>query len=337
MSAGRTGMLSIAAIADACGCCITSTAAPGRWSSTCGHGRNRSDDAASRVLHAEMSWNPAKSRQAVRQAWKRAQPQEMPVSEPTPITASFRSVAVLREDPASSSGSRLSWNSVPISRIMPRPDLMPMSGGYRAPLRCRSAPTSIYDPQIIIRELEQRYRRRRARPAGNVDVACSTQRCGPTRQFFESIVNLVFGFIGDKVPQDFLPDREKLRGAKFDVAATKAALPQMRDQFRAHIDWIEAQLGDNRPWMLDEFSLADVSAYMNLWYARQKPRSLDEMHAARLRASAWETRVQRDRTRHAHRDVVGRALEIAAKAPPDRRCSPTRRIRTAASPAIASA
>ena len=59
------------------------------------------------------------------------------------------------------------------------------------------------------------------------------------RSFFQNTVNLVFGSLADKVPQDFIADREKLRGAKFDVAAMTAAIPQMRDQFRAHLQWIE--------------------------------------------------------------------------------------------------
>ena len=62
------------------------------------------------------------------------------------------------------------------------------------------------------------------------------------RSFFQNTVNLVFGSLADKVPQDFIADREKLRGAKFDVAAMTAAIPQMRDQFRAHVHWIETSL-----------------------------------------------------------------------------------------------
>ena len=41
-------------------------------------------------------------------------------------------------------------------------------------------------------------------------------------------------------------------GAKFDVAAMTAAIPQMRDQFRAIVQWIDAQLADGRSWMCGE-------------------------------------------------------------------------------------
>ena len=36
------------------------------------------------------------------------------------------------------------------------------------------------------------------------------------KAFFQSSVNLVFGSLADKVPQEFIADREKLRGAKFE-------------------------------------------------------------------------------------------------------------------------
>ena len=71
------------------------------------------------------------------------------------------------------------------------------------------------------------------------------------------------GVLGDKVPREIIEDRSRLRGARFDVEATKAAIPQMRDQFRAHAGWIETQLSDERKWLLGEFSLADVNAYMS--------------------------------------------------------------------------
>jgi hypothetical protein len=43
------------------------------------------------------------------------------------------------------------------------------------------------------------------------------------RSFFQNTVNLVFGSQADKIPQDFIDDREMLRGANFDVASMKSA------------------------------------------------------------------------------------------------------------------
>src|SRR5450755_234568 len=117
-------------------------------------------------------------------------------------------------------------------------------------------------------------------------------RCGPTGRFFQSTVNLVFGSLADKVPPDFIADREKLRGAKFDVAAMTAAIPQMRDQFRAHLQWVESQL-NGRPWMSgDKASLCDVNAYMNVWYVRAHLPNADQMFAEFGNTRAWEARMR---------------------------------------------
>jgi glutathione S-transferase len=47
----------------------------------------------------------------------------------------------------------LAWNSVLISRIMPRPDLIPLTGGYRRTPVMQIGADIYCDSQIIIREL----------------------------------------------------------------------------------------------------------------------------------------------------------------------------------------
>jgi glutathione S-transferase len=144
---------------------------------------------------------------------------------------------------------RLAWKSVRISRIMPRPDLMPLTGGYRRTPTMQIGADIYCDTQIIIRELEARFPTPTLFPGGNAGLPWALGMWSD-RSFFQNTVNLVFGTLADKVPQDFIEDRERLRGAKFDVKAMKAAIPQMRDQLRAHVGWIEAQLGDGREWLL---------------------------------------------------------------------------------------
>src|ERR1700732_889362 len=162
----------------------------------------------------------------------------------------------------------IEWTSVLISRIMPRPDLMPLTGGYRRTPVMQIGADIYCDTQCIIRELERRFPEPTLFPNGYQGIGWSTAMW-TDRSFFQNTVNLVFGSLADNVPQDFIADREKLRGAKFDVAAMTAAIPQMRDQFRAHLQWVETQLGDGRAWMSgDRASLCDVHAYVNVWDER---------------------------------------------------------------------
>jgi glutathione S-transferase len=208
------------------------------------------------------------------------------------------------------------WTSALISRIMPRPDLMPLTGGYRRTPVLQIGADIYCDTQCILRELERRFPEPTLFPAGYQGIAWATAMW-TDRSFFQNTVNLVFGALADQVPQDFIEDREKLRGAKFDVAAMTAAIPQMRDQFRAHLQWIEAQLGDGRSWMAGEqASLCDVNAYMNIWYVRAHLPNADDLFSEFGRTREWEARL-RAVGHGRRRDIsTAAALDIAADATP---------------------
>jgi len=187
---------------------------------------------------------------------------------------------------------KLAWTSVRISRIMPRPDLMPMTGGYRRTPVMQIGADIYCDSQCILRELERRFPQPSLLPEGDAGLAWASAMW-TDRSFFQNTVNLVFGTFADKVPQEFIADREKLRGAKFDVAAMTAAIPQMRDQLRTHLQWIELQLGDGRAWLGgDKASLFDVNAYMNVWYVRQNMPTSDALLAEFGHLRAWEARMR---------------------------------------------
>jgi glutathione S-transferase len=216
----------------------------------------------------------------------------------------------------------ITWKSVRISRIMPRPDLMPLTGGYRRTPVLQIGADIYCDTQAIIRELEARFPTPTLFPRGNAGVPWALGMW-TDRSFFQNTVSLVFGTLDDQVPQDFIEDRGRLRGAQFDVKAMKSAIPQMRDQFRAHASWIEAQLADGREWLLGEFSLADVNAYMNVWYTRSNLSAADQALAGLEQILAgcpctrrWEERIKR--IGHGVRTELSaeEALHIAARADP---------------------
>jgi glutathione S-transferase len=212
---------------------------------------------------------------------------------------------------------KIAWTSVLIPRIMPRPDLMPMTGGYRRTPTLQIGADIFCDTQIIIRELERRFPEPTLFPDGNAGLPWSLGMW-TDRSFFQNTVNLVFGTLADQVPKEFREDREQLRGQKFDVDAMKAAIPQMRDQLRAHVDWIEAQLGDGRSWLLGGHpSLGDVSAYMNIWYVRGNLADAENLFVRFPKMLAWEQRVKAIGHGSRERELTSAdALEIARKASP---------------------
>src|ERR1700682_258460 len=210
----------------------------------------------------------------------------------------------------------IEWTSVLISRIMPRPELMPLTGGYRRTPVLQIGADIYCDTQIIIRELERRFPEPTLFPNGYQGLGWATAMW-TDRSFFQNTVNLVFGSLADQVPADFIADREKLRGAKFDVPAMTAAIPQMRDQFRAHLQWVETQLGDGRAWMSgDKPGLCDVNAYMNVWYVRRPLPHADALFAGSGHTRPWENRMRS--VGHGRRTELSTsaALDIAASATP---------------------
>jgi glutathione S-transferase len=218
----------------------------------------------------------------------------------------------------------LSWRSVRIPQIMPKPDLMPLTGGYRRTPVMQIGADVYCDSQIIIREIERRFPSPTLFPPGAVGLPWALGSW-TDRAFFQSAVNLVFGTLGPKVPQAFVDDRSQLRGVKFDLDKMRAAIPQMRDQLRAQLGWIEAQLGDGRNWLFGDFSLADVSAYMNVWYVRsnlsaeedQAVSGVDKIFTGLVQVAAWESRMRA--VGHGRREEMSadEALVIAANASPE--------------------
>jgi glutathione S-transferase len=211
----------------------------------------------------------------------------------------------------------IAWTSVLIPRIMPRPDLMPMTGGYRRTPTLQIGADIYCDTQIIIRELERRFPRPTLFPDANAGLPWALGMWSD-RSFFQNTVNLVFGSLADQVPKEFREDREQLRGQKFDVDAMKAAIPQMRDQLRAHVDWIEAQLGDGRAWLLGKQpGLADVTAYMNIWYVRGNLPDSERLFGQFPNMLAWEQRLKAIGHGKRERELTAaEALEIAREATP---------------------
>jgi glutathione S-transferase len=210
----------------------------------------------------------------------------------------------------------IDWTSVLISRIMPRPDLMPLTGGYRRTPVMQIGADIYCDTQCIIGELERRFPEPTLFPKGYEGLG-SASAMWTDRSFFQNTVNLVFGSLADQVPQEFIADRERLRGARFDVAAMTAAIPQMRDQCRAHLQWIENQLTDGRSWMSGAGpGLCDVNAYMNIWYVRANLPNAHEMLTEFGATRAWEMRMRA--VGHGRRNDISpsAALDIAAKATP---------------------
>jgi glutathione S-transferase len=206
----------------------------------------------------------------------------------------------------------LSWLSVITPNIMPKPDLVALTGGYRRAPVMQIGADIFCDSQVILAEIE----RRAPQPPAVIGPAFAVNLWAD-RLFFAVTVPIIFGELGDGVPRAFIEDREKLSGRPFDVAAMKAAAAPIRGQWRAHAAWIEQALTSGDFVCGDAPSLADISAYMNVWFlAGATPHIAGALLAGLDRVQAWRQRMAA--VGHGARtEITGaQALETARDAKP---------------------
>jgi glutathione S-transferase len=166
---------------------------------------------------------------------------------------------------------RLRWRSVIQPRLAPKPALTPLTGGYRR-IPVMQIGADIYcDTRRILAELERRSPEPALSPPGSGGVA-EMIAAWADRFLFADALGLVFALHGDRFPPELHADRARFTAGKFDgwdSARMKAKLPGLRDHLRLHLGWLERLLDDGRAFLLGPApSLADLSAYHPLWYAR---------------------------------------------------------------------
>lgn len=162
----------------------------------------------------------------------------------------------------------LSWAAVDQPVIMPKPDLVPLTGGYRR-IPVLQIGADIYcDSALIVRELDRRYPEPSLFPSGNPGFTNAIE-IWADKTLFQSAVLAIFGTLGDGVDPAFIKDREALSGQPFNVAAMKALSPFALTQIKAQAALLAEQLTDGRAFLEGEKAgLADAAAYYNFWFIR---------------------------------------------------------------------
>lgn len=187
---------------------------------------------------------------------------------------------------------QLAWKSVEVPNILPKPDLMPLTGGYRKTPVMQVGADIYCDTQLIMMEIERIAPVPALLPKGKEGEARSLAMW-IDRNIFWSAVGIVMGALGDKLPEAFLKDRSEFTGRSFDPAKLRAAVPMARDQTYAQLSLAEAMLADGRNYLLGaEPTLADCALYNPVWFikARLGPTAgpLDRLP----RIVAWSERMK---------------------------------------------
>ena len=165
---------------------------------------------------------------------------------------------------------KLAWKSVTIPNIMPKPDLMPLTGGYRKTPVLQVGADIYCDTQIILRALQRLRPDLPLTPAGHEGVAEAIAYWAD-RTLFWAAVTVALAPVADQLPDAFKKDRSEFSGRTFSPEAMQAAAPIARDQLYAGLAHVETMLADGRAFMLGGLpSLADVAVYNPVWFVRTR-------------------------------------------------------------------
>ena len=189
----------------------------------------------------------------------------------------------------------LSWRSVEIPRLPPKPMLTKLSGGYRRTPVMQIGADIYCDSQCIIRELDRRHPTPGFFPTEDTGLMWCLSRW-TDGLLLDHSVKVVLGAGVDDLPADFAEDRGRLYlGSDWAerLRAANAELPHLVAQIRAPLSWLDKQLSDGRRFLLGNAAAAiDAQVYYCVWFLRgrwgQGPAFLSEFaHLER-----WESEIR---------------------------------------------
>ena len=163
----------------------------------------------------------------------------------------------------------MEWHAVDVPVAMPKPNLLPLTGGYRrAPVMQVGA--DIYcDTLLILREVERLRPEPSLYPGGQEGLAHAVSYW-IERTIFTPAASLATSIIGDQLPREFIEERKSFMNHDFSKEASLRDRPLNLQRVHASLAWLGQMLGDGRPFLLgDAPSAADLSAYHMIWFARK--------------------------------------------------------------------
>ena len=210
----------------------------------------------------------------------------------------------------------LAWRSVEIPRIPPKPDVMPLTGGYRRTPIMQIGADIYCDSQCILRELQRRFPEPTFFPGGAGGLPWAISRW--TDSLFDTAVRVSLGANADQLPEAFAKDRVRLfLGPQGDLNKVKADLPHTIAQLRAQFGWMDQRVSSGRRFMLgDQPGLPDALCYYLVWFVRGRWQGGPALIAEFSGLEAWEQRVKAIGHGRPTEMTPAEAIEVARSSSP---------------------
>ncbi len=213
----------------------------------------------------------------------------------------------------------IAWQGVHIPMVMPKPDLIPLTGGYRKTPVLQIGADIYCDTALICDVLEHLV------PSPSLYNAAPKGLVRSLAQWADTLlfpVAMAYNFqpkgaqhVMAGMPEDlvkaFAPDRQAMRGGAARMPAADATA-----MYKSHLRRISSMLEDHLFLLGDTPCLADFSVYHSIWFTYAKVPNIDSILDATPLVRAWATRMAE--FGHAEHETISaaKAIEIAMHAQP---------------------
>ena len=169
---------------------------------------------------------------------------------------------------------QLAWRSVLIPPVMPKPDVIALTGGYRKTPVLQIGADIYCDTALIARVLEARQPTPTLYPA-DAPLAVPLAQWADSFLFQVAVVWALQPAGAPAILGNMPPEQMKVFAADRAAMRANAPRPALADgaaQLRGHLAAIDAQLSKRGPWLFGEApSIADFSVAHCLWFIRRAP------------------------------------------------------------------
>ena len=213
----------------------------------------------------------------------------------------------------------IAWQSVHIPMVMPKPDLIPLTGGYRKTPVLQIGADIYCDTALICDVLEH------MAPAPSLYNAAPKGLVRSLAQWADTLLfpvamaynfqpkgaQHVMGTMPEDVVKVFAADRQAMRGGGARMPAADATA-----MYKSHLRRISSMLEDHAFLLGDTPCLADFSVYHSVWFTIAKVPVIDSILDATPLVRDWYKRMSAFGHGKEHTLTAADAIQAAKNAQP---------------------
>lgn len=208
---------------------------------------------------------------------------------------------------------QMPWQAVEQPIMAPKPELTPLTGGYRR-IPVMQIGADIYcDTALIARRLEAIAPEPETIPSGLCAAVAMIEDWADHRLFMFAVPPTVSA-LADDLPPEFFADRQQMSPG-FDRNALAAAAPHALAQCCFMFDRLAAQLSTTDYLLGDAFTLADAACFHPLRFMMNSPELAPHI-STRAALNAWVQRIEAMGVGKVSEMAGQTALDIARDAEP---------------------